>query len=44
MKYKCKICPKVVSCEKKLKEERLMYRPFENLKEILEAKRDTKNN
>lgn len=39
MKYKCKVCPKEPQCTEKLKQERLTYRPFENLKEILEAKR-----
>lgn len=35
MKYKCKVCPKNVECTEKQKQERLMYRPFENLLEIL---------
>lgn len=43
MKYKCKVCPKEQECSEKLKHERLMYRPFENLKEILEAKYGTNN-
>lgn len=44
MKYKCKICPKKLQCDEKLKAEHLMYRPFENIKEFMEAKRDSKNN
>lgn len=39
MKYKCKVCPKKIECDKKLLEERLTYKPFENLKEILEKKK-----
>ena len=39
MKYKCKVCPKEQECTEKLKQERLMYRPFENLAEILKQKR-----
>ena len=35
MKYKCKVCPKKVECDQKQKEERLTYRPFENLYKIL---------
>lgn len=39
IKYKCKTCPKFVECEKEQKETRLMYRPFENLAELLKQKR-----
>ena len=42
MKYKCKICPKKVECDEKLKKEMLTYFPFENLKEILEKKNGDK--
>ena len=38
IKYKCKTCPRKVSCDKEQKEQHLMWRPFENLKEILEQK------
>lgn len=38
MKYKCKICPRKMECDKKQKEEHLMWRPFENLKEIIKEK------
>lgn len=38
MKYKCKVCPKKAECDEKLKNERLTYKPFENLKELLEKK------
>lgn len=44
MKYKCKICPKKLQCDEKLKQERLMYRPFENIKEFMEAKYGYKQN
>lgn len=42
MKHKCKTCPAYIDCEKveKLESEMiLLYKPFENLKEILENKR-----
>ena len=39
MVYKCKTCPIKKQCDAKIKEERLMFRPFENLKEILEKRR-----
>lgn len=39
MKYKCKSCPWKIECELKMIEERLTYKPFENLKEILEKKK-----
>lgn len=42
MKYKCKICPKKIECDEKLKNEQLTYRPFENLLEILKMKRNNK--
>lgn len=42
MKYKCKDCPKRQDCDKQLNEERLTYRPFENLKQIMEQKYDHK--
>lgn len=46
MKYKCKSCPAYNDCEKveKLESEMiLLYKPFENLKEILENKRGKNN-
>ena len=42
MKYRCKSCPAYTDCEKveKLQSDMvLLYKPFENLKEILELKR-----
>ena len=39
MQYKCKVCPKSRICEKNLTH--LTWRPFENLKEILDAKSDS---
>lgn len=42
MKYRCKSCPAYTDCEKveKLQSDMvLLYKPFENLKEILEKKR-----
>lgn len=47
MKYKCKSCPAYTDCEKveKLQSDMvLLYKPFENLKEILEKKRNEWNN
>ena len=41
MKYKCKFCGDYLRCEKVLQlqnEAVLLYKPFENLKEILEKK------
>jgi hypothetical protein len=41
MKYKCKTCPAYIDCDKVEKLESqtiLLYKPFENLKEILERK------
>lgn len=38
MKYKCKVCPNKLECDKKLKEEHLMWRPFEELPRILREK------
>lgn len=38
IKYKCKVCPRQVECEERQKQYRLLYRPFENLNEILEKK------
>lgn len=38
MKYKCKVCPEQLECEEKQKQERLLWKPFENLKEIMELK------
>lgn len=42
LSYKCKICPKQLECDKKelkankrYEAEPLLYKPFENLKEIL---------
>lgn len=43
MKYKCKLCPAYINCEKLVKmqdELTLLYKPFENLKEILRARRE----
>ena len=45
MVYKCISCPEKLNCDDELKKERLqylplMYKPFENLKEILEMKYD----
>ena len=38
MKYKCKICPKKFDCDKRIKEQHLTYRPFEDLPKILREK------
>lgn len=38
MRFLCKLCPKKLECDKKLEEERLMYKPFENLKELMRKK------
>lgn len=39
MKYKCKTCPLIIKCEEKeQKQERLTYKPFENLPKILAEK------
>lgn len=40
IRYLCKLCPKKLECDKEIKHQRLMYRPFENLKKILEKKRN----
>lgn len=42
MKYKCKNCPIYLDCERAVNLENdihLLYKPFENLKEILKARR-----
>lgn len=43
MRYKCKTCPQQIECFDKQKTMHLVYKPFENLKEILE-KKYAKNN
>lgn len=41
MKYRCKTCPAYVECEKRLKDTRLMYKPFENIKELYYGRNKT---
>lgn len=41
MQRKCKVCEKYLTCDLKYKEKDVLtYRPFENLKEIMESKRN----
>jgi hypothetical protein len=46
MRHKCKNCKVDNECEilNDTRRLRLMWHPFENLKEVLEKKNDTKNN
>lgn len=39
LKYHCKDCKDKEQCEERLKQEQLTYKPFENLRHIMEVKR-----
>ena len=38
IEHRCKTCPERLECDLKYKAEPLTYRPFENLKEILDER------
>ena len=38
IEHRCKTCPERLECDLKYKVEPLTYRPFENLKEILDER------
>lgn len=40
IKYHCKDCKDKEQCEDRQKQEHLTFRPFENIKAMLEVKRD----